>query len=650
MKKNFVLLLILFVISSKFSIGQEVLLDLQTMPLKKSVKPNSSLLKTKANSSLILPFFDDFAKGLSSPDPDNWTNSYVFVNQTYPINPVTVGVATFDAIDQNGKLYSHLTTSSLPADTLTSQPIYLDTVSNVFLSFYYEPKGLGKEPSVTDSLVVEFLSKDDNKWFRAWSVSPHFTANSVIENYHLERNIVTKKATKISENFFRVMIPLYDERFLTDSFQFRFINYASLPANTQVPSLRGNGDQWHIDYVYLNKNRFVEDTIPDDVAFSLPVKSIVKKFDAIPWKHFTPSVLQTDITTGNYSMYVQFRNLSNSTKKIAKSIAINDFSDPSHYFWFDANDSNTGAFVTQDSTIDYEFDYYSSWEDSAKFSIEGYLYDKEGSKDAYYKWNDTIRYTQNFINYYAYDDGTAENGYGLYGNGSDYGMVALKYTPYLADSLKGVMIYFNRSLQDDNLLYIPDSVEFHLTVWDDDNGTPGNIIYQCENVKPKFIDRLNKFAYYPIKSKLKINGTFWIGWVNTTTDFLNVGFDCNNVHNDKLYYNLNGSWAQSQFAGSLMIRPIFGYVAQYQTGIITPTKRTSFSIFPNPASSSVKLNLPEGVAPERVRVFNLAGQLVISKTYDSSTIDVSNLSVGIYLFQLTFKNKPASTQKLVIIK
>jgi len=649
MRNNFVLLLILFVVSSKFSIGQEMLLDLQTMPLKKEVKPNISPLRIKANSSLILPFFDDFAKGLSYPDPDNWTNSYVFINQTYPINPVTVGVATFDAIDQNGKLYSHLTTSSLPSDTLTSRPIYLDTVSNVFLSFYYEPKGLGKEPSATDSLVVEFLSKDENKWLRAWSVSPHFNTNSVIENYHLEGNIVTKKATKISENFFRVMIPIYDERFLTDSFQFRFINYASLPANLQVPSLRGNGDQWHIDYVYLNKDRFAEDTIPDDVAFCQPMKSILKNFEAIPWKHFNSGARQVEFTDP-LSLKIHFRNLSNSQRNVFHRFVFTDFSnslrnDSSYYFSFDYK-----PYTTCDSTIFYEYTYNSDWSDSAKFSIESYLKNLDDSLKQYLKWNDTIRYTQKFLNYYAYDDGTAENGYGLYGNGSDYGMVALKYTPYLADSLKGVMIYFNRSLQDNNLLYIPDSVEFHLTVWDDDNGKPGTILYQCENVKPKFTDRLNKFAYYPIKSKLKINGTFWVGWVNTTTDFLNVGFDCNNVHNDKLYYNLNGTWEQSQFTGSLMIRPIFGYVAQYQTGIITPTKKTSFSIFPNPASSSVNLNLPEGVTPERVRVFNLAGQLVISKTYDSSSIDVSNLSAGIYLFQLTFQNKPASTQKLVIIK
>ena len=28
------------------------------------------------------------------------------------------------------------------------------------------------------------------------------------------------------------------------------------------------------------------------------------------------------------------------------------------------------------------------------------------------RWNDTLRFTQNFDNYYAYDDGTAEGGYG----------------------------------------------------------------------------------------------------------------------------------------------------------------------------------------------------------------------------------------------
>jgi len=650
MRKQFVVLLVLLVAYTTTTVGQEVLLDLQTMPIKKVVKSNGSILKVKSKSSLGLPFFDDFAKGSSYTDPGNWVNSNVIINQTYAINPPSIGVATFDAIDQYGKLYSHLTTSSLPADTLTSQLINTDTSTNVYFSFQYEPKGLGKEPSLTDSLVIEFFSKSDKKWFRVWSASPHFSTNTVIENFHLESRIVTRKASKIAETFFKVMMPIYDERFLQDSFQFRFINYASLPTNTQVPSLRGNGDQWHIDYLYLNRNRYEADTIPFDVVFSQPEKKILKNYESVPWNHFGTTARLAEFTDP-LSVTIQFRDLSGEKRTVEHIISIIDYSNPSNSYKWTVDNNTLYPFETMDSTILYEYDYTSSWEDSAKFSVENYIVIEDSIINKHFHWNDTVRHTLKFLNYYAYDDGSAENGYGLYGNGSEYGMVALKYHTYLEDSLKGVEMYFNRSLQDDNLLYIPDSVEFYLTVWTDNNGKPGSILYQSDKLKPKFKNGASSFSFYPITSKLKVSGNFWVGWTNTTTDFLNVGFDLNNIHNDKLYYNLNGSWVQSQFEGSLMIHPVFGYLTKnQQTGVVTPTQKTNFTLYPNPASSQVNLKLPEGVKPERIRVFNLAGQVVVDKVYDSNSIDVSNLTTGIYLLQLTIKNSSPSTQKLVIIR
>lgn len=643
--RKFTFFLFLFLVNlSVSSYGQEVLLDLQSYPVKEvKFKKSSALAGTK--SLLGLPFFDDFSNGLSYPDPNNWSDSFVLINQTYAIDPPTIGVATFDAINQYGKLYSSLSTSSSIADVLTSLPIDLKGDS-IYFSFQYEPKGLGKEPQTTDSLVLEFLSVDSNNWTRVWSASANFTNNTIKEYFHLTKNVVTQKATKISDKFFKVIFPINDERFLKAGFRFRFINYASFSDNSQIPSVRGNGDQWHLDLVYLDSSRFLTDTILDDVTFSKPIKSFLKNYESIPWKHFNSDAQLAELPNP-LTFKMQYTNLGPITWNVTRWFVVTDLSSnltPSYAF--SSGSDNIYAYQTINAPRTYEYTFSSNWEDSAKFHMESYLdlYNTKKTVSNTYplRWNDTVRYTQKFINYYAYDDGSAENGYGLFGEGSQDGMVALKYHSYVEDSLKGILIYFNQ-IYDDN-----SKPNFKLTVWSDNNGKPGSILYQKTTLKP--VLAYNRDTLYRIDDPLKIGGDFWIGTINTTTDMLNIGFDLNNVHNDKLYYNLAGSWVKSSFEGSLMIKPVFGKFAKGQTGIIKHGSSTDFSIFPNPTSNQVNLNIPDNSKPQRIRIVNLAGQVVLNKTFDSNSIDVSNLPTGIYLIQLTFNNRTATTKKLVIIK
>ncbi len=55
--------------------------------------------------------------------------------------------------------------------------------------------------------------------------------------------------------------------------------------------------------------------------------------------------------------------------------------------------------------------------------------------------NDTIHYHQNFYDYYAYDDGSAESGYNVNGAGA---MIAMKYTILKADTLRALQIFFEQ--------------------------------------------------------------------------------------------------------------------------------------------------------------------------------------------------------------
>ncbi|MBK9213821.1 MAG: hypothetical protein IPO14_12990 [Saprospiraceae bacterium] len=93
-----------------------------------------------ARPLLSLPFFDDFVQ--NKIDSTNWTDGFVFVNYGMAVNPPSLGVATFDGINENGKPYGG---GHGLSDILTSSFIDLSNQGSdsLFLSFFYSPKVMG---------------------------------------------------------------------------------------------------------------------------------------------------------------------------------------------------------------------------------------------------------------------------------------------------------------------------------------------------------------------------------------------------------------------------------------------------------------------------------------------------------------------------
>ena len=54
-------------------------------------------------------------------------------------------------------------------------------------------------------------------------------------------------------------------------------------------------------------------------------------------------------------------------------------------------------------------------------------------------------YYQTFKNYFAFDDGTAEAGYGINGLGSRNAMFAYRFRSFIEDTLRAINICFNDS-------------------------------------------------------------------------------------------------------------------------------------------------------------------------------------------------------------
>jgi len=598
-------------------LAQEYTISLSDNPqIKAFLKTNQGSEKkySRAKDPLELPFWDDFSLSNIYPNTDFWEDQTAYINNTLSVNPPSLGVATLDAANSQGKIYEHADYNTLfLADSLTSLPINLNYSGNttVFLSFYYQPQGIGDAPEENDSLFLEFYAPDDNTWNEVWSV-------------------------KGSDNkdFSFVILPVNEEKYLKNNFQFRFRNYASFGTST-YPSLATNCDFWHIDYVYLNKDRTINDTVFHDIAFNAPMHSLLTNYESVPWKHYNESSAQSlkpDIS-------IAFKNNDEVMRLIdSLNFTLEDLTGTSENQHWYAGTYTPLPYQQSDLILSGQpFLFPENTADASEFKLTARLI-----TDSYDSaQNNTISYIQDFKNYYAYDDGSAEAGYGIYGNGTKYGQVALKFSPLKTDVLTGVYMYFTQAFENASQKY------FWIYIWNvDDNGLPGDTLKTIEGIRPEYEDELNKFHFYEFEEPVQISGDFFIGWTQTTEDKLNIGFDYNTINNDKVYYNISGEWLQSAEQGSLMIRPVFGDIS----GSLNPLSEKTIHVFPNPAKDYIHIEF-ERYPRETytLEIYNIQGkQIYFVNNFTDDILNIENLTKGIYFLRITNNHSEIYNTKLIV--
>ncbi|MBK9798280.1 MAG: T9SS type A sorting domain-containing protein [Bacteroidetes bacterium] len=127
-------------------------------------------------------------------------------------------------------------------------------------------------------------------------------------------------------------------------------------------------------------------------------------------------------------------------------------------------------------------------------------------------------------------------------------------------------------------------------------------------------------------------GNFFIGWVQSTANELNIGLDKRTDNGSKLYYNIGSGWNQSIIFGSLMLHPVFGACEKLYIGVETNNSsvNTSLQVYPNPSSAWLHINTTEPYLAA-IEIYDLTGKLVSSiKQNTNSPIDISKLDEGIY--------------------
>ena len=607
---TYIILLLLVVDLS----GQEFITGLINNPAVADAWKKSDMRKGVTSDTLELPFIEDFTGTGVYPDQNKWADRNVFVNNSFSGRQISRGFATFDALDQSGRLYESASSTVFEADILTSLPLNLNypSTDDIYLSFFYEAGGLGDMPEEDDKLLLHFYAPLEDKWYPVW-VAP----------------------SGISDGFSPVIIRLDDSRYLKKGFRFRFTGYASLNAATSDPSMASNCDQWNVDYILIDRFRNDADTVPPDVAFTLPVRTILKTNETMPWKQFR----QVFLSEMGPWITVNYRNNDKIVRNITRDFQIFDIYENrvAHAFTSGATNIDPGTDYNYKANLLYTFNTDNP--DSALFRVKCIL-----TTDAFdYKPNDTIIYYQRFGNYFSFDDGTAEAGYGINGLGSRNAMAAYRYRSYIPDTLRAVNICFNDTYQNSNLR------TFDLMVWYDNNGVPGELIYSEEEVMVKQGDGLNGFATYVLNEPKAIFGDFFVGWKQRSETFLNTGFDVNTPHKGRQMYWLNGTWNISQAQGSIMIRPQFGPPVR-TVGIDDVAGRTkNIKLWPVPASDILNIDQAEVLNYEHanVRIVDMYGREIMKVEFNP-VIDVSALAPGVYFLYVTISNRPVSTGRFII--
>jgi len=582
-----------------------------------------TLKSATAGDTLTLPFFDDFSVPTVYPDSRRWSDSNAYVNTTYGVEPPTLGVVTLDAIDKKGEIYPHAKPYPFEADRLTSRPIDLrgTPADNIWLSFYYQPKGIADPPERDDSLCLDFWAPLQERWVTVW---------------HAGGDTITPDTVK---PFRMVILPVDDTAFLHAGFRFRFRNLASISPPQTDPGAVGNCDQWNIDYVLLDRNRFAGDTVMHDVAVAAPLRSLLNTYQAMPWHQFLEAFLSE---MGDF-LPLTYRNNDTIVRNVTRQFVIEDLyrHQEVHSYTGGATNMPPLTTTTYNSTLIYT--YQSPAPDSVTFRVRGYLI----SDDYDPKVNDTVTYYQVFSDYFAYDDGSAEAGYGLSGTGTAHTAVAIRFHSYRRDTLHGIRFYFNQAFEEANI------TSFNLAVWSDDHGTPGDLIYTKYDVLPRYSDSINRFVEYRFDSLVIIpEGDFYVGWRQNSEVFLNIGFDMNLDHSDRVRYLFNGEWWPSSLRGTLMVRPVTG--GDVVTAVPEPAvaAETSWRVWPLPARDVIHFDTEGRLSrAARYRLFDMTGRCVLDRTGILQQLYLpATLTGGLYLLVVTRDGRPLFRSRIPVIR
>lgn len=595
--------------------------------------------RTCPNVVQNLPFFDDFSQTDSLfPACSHWQEHQAIIGIAIADAPPTIGTATLDGLNQYGQPYNALSNPNLAysADTLTSQPINLssyDSTDNVYLSYFYQPQGLGDRPEVGDSLFLEFKN-NLGEWTTVRAYAGLSSAQISIHQ---------------TPPFTQIVLQLTDTAYFHPDFQFRFRNYASIT---------GNNDHWHIDYVYLDANRnIVQGSLPTypDVAFNALPQSPIAPYRAMPYLHFRDTMFSD-------SVKMRTQNLGNISGTLDRRYTVEDLttattllSTPLPALTYapspNANDSLNTTFINAFAPLTLS-------DTTTLLSTYTILNPTDFQNNPLYAYSDTVKCRTHLGNYFAYDDGIAETRIVAQAIGTQ---VAVEFRTTVEDTLRGVYFhlpyYINRDASQDFI---------NVKVWFSDlnNEVFSRDIYRLQYTNDfnglHYVE-LTDFGGIPTPLHIPANTIFYVGWQQASTINVPVGFDKSNDASHKTFVYAQNAWTNSELRGAVMLRPLLSMSPDFDiVGVerekINAPQSAYFQILPNPSRSNqscqIAWTMPND-APKLIRIYNALGQLCTWQQIEPNANNIIDLQLptltqGIYFVEILSQNNKTYTQQLQI--
>ncbi len=573
----------------------------------------------RTTSALTLPFFEDFTDNSPYPNSARWQDREAFVNNTFGFRPISKGVATLDALNEHGVPYDTFSNYNFRyADSLTSQSIDLSTSvpgDSLYLSFFYQPQGNGFYPLEGDSIIL-YMKLVYGGWMKIWSAP----------------------GTAL-QPFKQVMIPITDTLYMHSNFSFRFVNIAALNFCNA---------HWNVDYIRLDKNRNMYDTAISDIGYTTTPSFLLNDYTSMPYRqfyanrtaemahYFYDSVANLNLM-GPYGItenYVATALNTGATLHASAGITQNL-----------AGSSVTGYVDTAyTSVITPPADPYASVVFENKFYIQQTA--NTGSTG-----NDTTVRKQVFDNYLAYDDGSAEQAYYLTLYPTLPGEISIEHHLNVADTMKGMAIYFARQVPR------PSYKTFYIKVYSELAGVNGavadNVLYTQRDCTPGYIDSIDEFYNYKFDTPLPLPaGTFYAGiflLAESGDDSLYFGLDLNRIGGNHTYYKVFSDWNPSLIQGAVMMRPLLGknFVGSGVQPVRDGNTTYGFSLVPNPANTTVRIQI-SSEEETNFELTDVAGRVVrTGSLHQNADVDISSLQPGIYLVRLSQGGVSLGTQKLI---
>jgi hypothetical protein len=579
-----------------------------------SIPPHTASLRTHAIGDTIdLPFIDDFTTNKKKLNTNLWHTSGVTINNTNAINPPTPNVATFDGIDSTGSPYNFNNSFAYGAcDQLVSKPINLGNLTakdSVYLSFFWQAGGLVELPdsAQTDSISVFFKANTTQTWVKIWTYVPH-------------DNTLDPTA------FHLVFINIPDSLMYNGS-QFKFQSFGNQS---------GAWDNWHIDYVRMDKNRNKDDTKYTDYGCANMSSKFFKNYTSITseqLKGFEDKEIKDSLSISYFNFSgnrytTDFKAILGVNKLNVDTIQIKNFIVPLF------PNINPKTLAINKAKLN-------NLPDSCTLSFNSSsvrtLLDISPS-------NDESSIISTVSNYMAYDDGTAEGAFGI---NQAAGRVVYKIKLNRPDTLTAIDINWVKSV------YNIEGTTFKLLIMP----TLTSIQYS-QQVLLNYGDSLNAFTRYKLDSGIVMRDSFYIGYEQNSATVLTVGYDKNEISNQHIYYAINYIAGTSLYnwkpfvktAGSLMMRPVFEHISTNKLRLISNSN--TINVYPNPSRGIFTI---DNDTITQLKVFSLLGKEIPKEDYqfyyddlnNKQIVDMTTLETGFYILYI-YHDQMLTTKKIFI--